>query len=328
MSNQSPQYTNTDSQNTSTIVFGPVLSRRFGTSLGVDLSPQLKQCNFDCLYCELKAARSIDSMRSVVSVDEIIRHIAQAIQKIGAHNLNVLTFTANGEPTLYPHLYELITQVKAILPSGIRTLILSNGSLFWRAEVARALREFDIVKFSLDSSNPKNFARIDRPHKSLDLERIKSGIKHFSEEFGGILIGEVLLLKGVNDSEQDAIALAQFLKEINLTRLDIGTLDRPPAHRALPLSFEEIQSYAKHFSGLNVHLPIRHKNATNNSCNNHLLRDISAQELIESIARRPLSVVDIQTLFSPASQELIAKLVDEKILIWERVGDIEFLKVR
>ena len=40
------------------IIFGPVQSRRFGESLGVDLSPQIKQCNYDCLYCELKGKKA------------------------------------------------------------------------------------------------------------------------------------------------------------------------------------------------------------------------------------------------------------------------------
>lgn len=313
------------------ITFGPVLSRRFGTSLGVDLSPELKQCNFDCLYCELKAAKSIDSMRSVVSVDVIVKEITTALQRIGAQNLSVLTFTANGEPTLYPHLYELIMRVKEILPSGIKTLILSNGSLFWQPKVARALREFDIVKFSLDSLNQKSFSRIDRPHKSLNLEQIKNGIKSFSEKFSGILIGEILLLKGVNDSTQDAIALAQFLQEIPIARLDIGTLDRPPAHKASPLSLKELQSYAKHFKGLNVSLPSRVKNSRTKSAdskaNHYTPSDISTKEIIESISRRPLSADDIRSLFSPKSQERIATLIKDKILVWENVGGIKFLKV-
>lgn len=331
MSNQSksPQDIHKVSKNTvNTITFGPVLSRRFGTSLGVDLSPQFKQCNFDCLYCELKAAKSVDSMSSVVSVKEILQEIKTAIKRIGAHNLSVLTFTANGEPTLYPHLYELIVRVKEILPSGINTLILSNGSLFWKVEVARALREFDIVKFSLDSVIQKHFSRIDRPHKDLDLERIKNGIKSFSTEFSGTLVGEILLLKGINDSQRDAISLAQFLKEVCITRLDISTLDRPPAHKALPLSFEEMQDYAKHFSGLNVCLPTRAKtNSNSNNSTNPLLNDISTKEIIESIARRPLSADDIHTLFSPKSQKLIAKLIDDKVLAWEKVGNVDFLKV-
>ena len=35
------------------IIFGPVKSRRLGTSLGVNLLPDdCKLCNFNCIYCE------------------------------------------------------------------------------------------------------------------------------------------------------------------------------------------------------------------------------------------------------------------------------------
>ena len=61
------------------IVFGPVHSRRFGRSLGVDLSPKIKQCNFDCVYCELQKAKSVDSMGDVVPLQEIIESVKKAI---------------------------------------------------------------------------------------------------------------------------------------------------------------------------------------------------------------------------------------------------------
>ena len=61
-------------------VFGPVHSRRFGISLGVDLSPAVKQCNFDCVYCELCAAKPVGAMREVASVSEIVAEIERTLQ--------------------------------------------------------------------------------------------------------------------------------------------------------------------------------------------------------------------------------------------------------
>ena len=82
------------------LIFGPIISRRFGYSLGVDLSPSTKQCNFDCLYCELKGAKTQDSMREVIPVYEYVDTILRYFRTHPDQKIDVLTFTANGEPTL------------------------------------------------------------------------------------------------------------------------------------------------------------------------------------------------------------------------------------
>ncbi|HHD82106.1 MAG TPA: radical SAM protein, partial [Campylobacterales bacterium] len=94
------------------VIFGPVNSRRFGKSLGVDLSPSKKQCNFDCLYCELPAAKTMDSYEDVISVEEIVNAVQSALEE--HKDIDVLTITANGEPTLYPHLSELMNEINGI----------------------------------------------------------------------------------------------------------------------------------------------------------------------------------------------------------------------
>jgi len=86
------------------IIFGPVISRRFGTSLGIDLSPSHKQCNFDCLYCELAPALTIDKQEKSISVESIADELTKALNE--HQNIDVITITANGEPTLYPYLDE------------------------------------------------------------------------------------------------------------------------------------------------------------------------------------------------------------------------------
>ena len=158
------------------IIFGPVRSRRFGLSLGVDLSPSHKQCNFDCVYCELHKAGPMDSMEVVLPPQAVIQAIKQALQVHRA--IDVLSFTATGEPTLYPHLYEVITAVTPFLPQGTKSLILSNGSNLVAQK--HALNAFDMVKFSLDAVVPSAFKKVDRPSKSLDIAQILQGIREFA----------------------------------------------------------------------------------------------------------------------------------------------------
>lgn len=94
------------------IVFGIVNSRRFGRSLGVDLSPGKKQCNFDCVYCELSASKPILMQRQSPKIEDIISEIKAAIAK--NPNFDFITLTANGEPSLYPHLKELVNALNLV----------------------------------------------------------------------------------------------------------------------------------------------------------------------------------------------------------------------
>ena len=114
------------------IIFGPIPSRRFGMSLGIDLSPNVKQCNFDCLYCELSYAKTMSKQTDIISVKDIVTALKKSLAK--HDNIDVITFTANGEPSLYPHLSELIDEIDKFKGST-KTLILSNGANIYEKEI-------------------------------------------------------------------------------------------------------------------------------------------------------------------------------------------------
>jgi len=128
------------------IIFGPVNSRRFGMSLGIDLSPVSKQCNFDCLYCELAPSATVEKQTHVVSVEEIISEL----QKHLHDKIDIITLTANGEPTLYPYLDALIDAINAI-KGDTQTLILTNSATLIHDKVFTSLLKLDEVKLSLDA---------------------------------------------------------------------------------------------------------------------------------------------------------------------------------
>ncbi len=106
-------------------IFGPIQSRRFGLSLGIDLSPEHKSCNFDCLYCELKPAKVTDAITNPPLVTSVISEVKEALQEY--QNIDVITITANGEPTLYPYLDVLVDELNNIKKDK-KLLILSNAS--------------------------------------------------------------------------------------------------------------------------------------------------------------------------------------------------------
>ena len=219
------------------IIFGPIHSRRFGKSLGVDLSPGKKQCNFDCLYCELDAAKTMDAYDEVVSVEEIATAIKSALKE--HQDIDFITLTANGEPTLYPYLSELIDEINTF--KGItKTLILSNAANIDDVKVQDALLKLDEVKLSLDCATQKCLQKLDRSHKGIGVEHIKSGMLAFKERYKGPLVIEILIVKTLNDSKEEISKLNEYLLHLKPTRIDIGTIDRPPAFDVKPVSYENL----------------------------------------------------------------------------------------
>ncbi len=300
------------------IVFGPVLSRRFGKSLGVDLSPSKKQCNYNCIYCELGKAKPIERMEEVVKVEILINAIQNAINNLTTP-IDVLTITANGEPTLYPHLLELIQSIKPFL-KGVKTLILSNGSLFYEPKVQQALKEFDIVKFSLDAIDLKAFERVDKPY-SKNIDKILEGILSFSQIYQGQLVAEVLLIKGVNDSANNLKLIANFLKKINTARVDLSTIDRPSSFKAPKLSEDELLKCSLFFEGLCVSLPKRTATQADQA---KKLISCGIDELLALISRRPLSAEEAPLILDPNAFKHLETLLNHKQITIKKVGSLEF----
>ena len=217
-------------------VFGPVNSRRFGLSLGIDLSPGLKQCNYDCVYCELVAKKPLQRAKDLINFDDIIREIKEAFEK--GLDFDFITLTANGEPTLYPKLKELIFAIKEIKKDK-KLLILSNGSAVLDESKFEALLNLDVVKFSLDSAKSKTFFKIDRALKSINLELMIEKMSEFSRIFEGELVMEVLVVEGLNDNELEFKALNEAFKKIKarIAPNNSEIPDKKVYFKALPLLF-------------------------------------------------------------------------------------------
>ncbi len=301
------------------IIFGPINSRRFGKSLGVDLSPNLKQCNFDCLYCELKGAKVVDNQSSTVSVSEILAEIKKAL---ATHkDIDVLTLTANGEPTLYPYLNELIDGINNIKGS-VKTLILTNSSTINNAEIQKALAKLDSVKLSLDCATAKCFKKLDRASKSIDLESIKRGMLEFKKQFKGDLLIEILFVKGINDNSEEVSKLNEFLLKLKPTRVDIGTIDRPPAYDIKPISYDRLYELSLEFDkSLNVAIATKQPNQ-------RAKFDYSNEEILKTLSLRPLTKEDIETLFNEASIKRLKELEAEGKINHELRGGVEFYIVK
>ncbi len=306
----------------STVVFGPINSRRFGISLGVDLSPNIKQCNFDCLYCELGMEQNkVSKQITKVSKEQIISDILEALNKF--RDIDVITFTANGEPTLYEDLNDLMTIFQPIAKErNLITLILSNGSTIWMPNVQNALLKFDKVKLSLDCATNRCFQQIDRPIRGIRIDHIRDGIAQFSNDFTGELYIEILFLDGINTHENEIEALNKSLLSFsNIYRIDIGTVERPPAYPVRPITYEELYKIAGMFhSSLPIYIAKKKDNDNSEKTN------LSKTELLHTLSLRPLTRYDIASLFDYWTGENFNTLIVEGLLEVRKVGNIEFYR--
>ena len=295
-------------------IFGPVYSRRFGVSLGVDLSPDKKRCNFDCLYCELDRAKPVDRYDNPPEPEEVVKEVKNFLE----HNEypDVITITANGEPTLYPYLDKLIDLLNEIKGRS-KLLILSNGSTIYNQDIRKSLSKLDIVKLSLDAAEEKTFRKIDRGLKDIEVSQIIEGMKAFRKEFSGELIIEILVVKYVNDSVENIKKIAEVLKEIKPDRVDLGTVDRPPAYRVFPVSNEKLHQLAGFLKDFNV-------NVVERKYDKSYQFDLSEEDIIKTISKRPLTEEDIQSTFSLESRKVLEKLLKENVLKIEEKNGMSF----
>jgi wyosine [tRNA(Phe)-imidazoG37] synthetase (radical SAM superfamily) len=207
-------------------VFGPVPSRRLGQSLGIDPVP-FKTCNWNCIYCQLGRTSPFTlDRREYVPRTEILEQVQEVLDRHDPGEIDWITFVGSGETCLHSELGWLINAVKQ--ETEIPVAVITNGSLLHLPEVRRELQAADAVLPSLDTASERLYRKINRPHHSLTLDMLISGLRDFRAEYHGQLWVEVMLIKGLNDRERDLQALAAALEYIRADEIHLLLPTRPP----------------------------------------------------------------------------------------------------
>lgn len=207
-------------------VFGPVPSRRLGQSLGIDTVP-LKTCNWNCVYCQLGRSRPVINQRDeYFPREDIIAEVQQALTSHHAGDFDWVTFVASGETTLHASLGWMINQVKELTPLPVA--VITNGSLLYLPKVRQELSMADAVLPSLDAGTPRLYRKINRPHSEITFERLVDGLIDFRKDYQGKYWIEVMLIKGLNDSETALKEIALLLKFIQPDEVHLLQPTRPP----------------------------------------------------------------------------------------------------
>lgn len=210
-------------------VFGPVASGRLGLSLGLDLLGSAV-CSLDCTYCEVgRTTRLAVQRENYVPardiLDELRRWAATATRMP-----DFVTLGGMGEPCLNAEFAAVIKGAREILP-GVPVAVLTNSTLLTDPDVRRDLMLADVVLPSMDTLVPEEFAALNRPHPSLNLPDVARALLDFRKAFQGRLYLEVLLVRGVNDSEKNLSLLTEFCRSLRPHRVDVVTMTRPGSAR-------------------------------------------------------------------------------------------------
>lgn len=221
-------------------IFGPVSSRRLGVSLGIDVVPR-KWCTFDCIYCEVgPTTHKSATVQHLVDTGQILAQIAQVLKKPGL-KLDFITLAGSGEPTLNSDLGAIVSGIRKLTDTPVA--LLTNGSLFFREDVRRAVRDIDLIIPSLDCVDEAAFQTVNRPHPSLTPAAIIQGLKELRRDFDGKIWLEILLVKDFNDQSHHINKLVTAVRDIRPDRIQLNTVVRPPAYSAAkPVSLQDLEA--------------------------------------------------------------------------------------
>ena len=285
-------------------IYGPVPSRRFGLSLGVDLVP-LKTCTLNCVYCQLGPTLQHQVARhNFYPADQVLLQIREDLETGPAPD--VLTFAGSGEPTLYADLGTVASGCREISDAGL--LLITNGTLLHRADVSRDANLFDMVAPSLDAGDVDTWRAINGPEANLDFDTVVQGIVGFSHGFKGRLLLEVFFLRGGNDSDRSVQAIADLANRIAPDRVDLNTVARPtPGQTVSGVSMEFLESVVPLFSAPAA--PIRPFPTAGKTAQIRSESLGSASRLIlETLARRPCTFDDLCTSLGLSARSISAEL--------------------
>ena len=271
-------------------LFGPVPSRRLGISLGIDLIPK-KVCSLNCVYCEVgKTTKLTLERKEYVLYDKVIAELQQFMS--GKPELDYITFSGSGEPTLNSRFGDVLKFIKTNYPE-IKIAVLTNGTLLYDKTVREELLLADVILPSLDAVSQEVFEKIDRPEPNINISEYIQGLVDLRKEYKGEIWLEILLLKGYNDSKEELLKLKDAVLKINPDSVQLNTLDRPGTVDGLQaLNHNELQEIVDLWQLPNVEIiaaPPKRKSLKSYHENTEAL-------ILETIARRPCTIDDLHNI--------------------------------
>lgn len=293
-------------------IFGPVLSRRLGRSLGVDLLP-MKTCSLDCAYCECGPTTNLTvERREYVPTADVLAELDHYFAHCDV-GPDYVTFSGSGEPTLHSGIGTIIDHIKQAYP-GQQVAVLTNSTLLYQKELRDELLKADLVVPSLDAVSDGAFSRILAPHESLKPGTVVDGIAAFRAGYQGLLTLEVFMVPGVNDTDDEIGLFRKAIERIGPDLIQLNSLDRPGAYDwVVPADESVVMTFLKAFEGFNVEVVRKPDYSRGTGGEDYPLEE----KLITSLKRRPLTLGDLVFMTRAEASDieaLLKKLIEENRL--------------
>lgn len=248
-------------------IFGPIHSRRLGTSLGINLTPNDgKICSFDCIYCEAGYNAQGPGTTGISPREEVRTKLEQklAAMKANGDRLDVITFSGNGEPTLHPDFNGVVDDVIALRDRyypQVKISVLSNSTMIDRPAIVEALKKVDNNILKLDSAIDRTMRLIDRPvNRNFNVADLVERLKQFS----GQCIVQTMMLRGEHDGEridnttdEEVEALLAAYLEIRPMEVMLYSIDRAtPEENLQKVPKEELETIAERFRAKGIKVQV------------------------------------------------------------------------
>jgi len=211
-------------------VFGPIFSRRLGSSLGINLLPREgKLCNFDCIYCECGWNRDGRGDRSIPSADDVRAALESKLLacRDAGTPIDSITFSGDGEPTLNPHFAAIVDDTLALRDKfypAAKVSVLTNATKIWREDVFQALRKVDNPILKLDAPRTELVKMINNPAGDYEVSQVVEDMKRFEGDF----VMQTMFLKAPTFCSGDwAAEWMDIVRQLKPREIMVYTIDRP-----------------------------------------------------------------------------------------------------
>ncbi len=233
------------------VVFGPIHSRRLGSSLGINLLPEKgKICTFDCIYCECgwnRDGRDDTLLPTAERVRKALEAKLQYCQSIDVP-IDSITFSGDGEPTINPEFPQIIDDTIALrnqyYPDS-KITVLSNATMVHKLEVFNALRKVDNPTMKIDAPTNELVEKINHPAPGYDVNRVVEALKQFNGDF----ILQTMFLRSKDFDSSSPEVLNGWMDIVRLLRpreVMVYTIDRPTPEEGLQkFTVEEMSALVK-----------------------------------------------------------------------------------
>lgn len=219
-------------------VFGPIHSRRLGSSLGINLLPvNGKICSFDCIYCECGWNRDGKDDKRLPSAAEVRSALQDKLSALMLEGVRIdsITFSGDGEPTLNPEFPRIIDdtlRLRDVFYPDAKVSVLSNATRVHVPEVFEALRKVDNPIMKIDAPTDELVRLIDNPAPGYSLARTIEALRRFEGDF--VLQTMFLRSPDFDSSSPEVLdGWKAIVRDLRPRKIMVYTIDRPTPMQGL-----------------------------------------------------------------------------------------------